>query len=67
MKHVCKIDVENVCDSVYNGIEALEAVKKDVETLGDLKHSRYKLIIMDCNMPFRDGYEATQDIRKFLY
>ena len=27
----------------------------------------YKLIFMDCNMPFMDGYETTTRIRKLFY
>jgi CheY-like chemotaxis protein len=36
-----------------NGIEALEWVKK----------KKFTLILMDCQMPIMDGYEATRTIR----
>lgn len=42
------------CDFAYNGLEALNAFRSN----------KYDLILMDCQMPILDGYEATQEIRK---
>ena len=46
-----------------NGEEATAAIRQSIEE-GD--PYRYELILMDCNMPFPDGYEATKIIRKLF-
>lgn len=44
-----------VCSTAANGLEAVEIVEKEV----------FDLILMDVNMPFMNGFEATSAIRKF--
>ena len=66
LEMVIQVDVDKVCDKAMNGEEALQMVKDNVESNND-EFCNYSLILMDCNMPFMDGYEATGKIRQYLF
>ena len=69
MKVKYAINVDEICDVAYNGLEAVEAVEKDYTMNKERgrNYTSYKLILMDCQMPFMDGYEATQRIKNYLF
>jgi len=48
-------------EQATNGMEAVELIKQGYE-----KGETYNLILMDCNMPKLDGYEATKYIREHI-
>ena len=66
MKMVLKLDTDRLCAFAYNGREALSKVKESTQQHGGSKCG-FDLILMDCNMPFMDGYEATTRIREYLH
>ena len=47
----------------YNGLQAVDEIKKAIDENEPL---RYSLILMDCSMPFLDGYQATKKIRNLF-
>ena len=60
-REICKElleELELIVDEAVNGMEAVDKVKKNGAEY-------YALIIMDIQMPFMNGYEATKAIRAF--
>ncbi|KAL4466676.1 hypothetical protein ABPG72_016793 [Tetrahymena utriculariae] len=53
-----------IVDKAPGGIEALEFVKKKFES--NSCHKIYEIILMDINMPIKNGYEATEDILNYF-
>ena len=45
-----------------NGQEAVDAIK-EAHIQGSIQ---YSLILMDCSMPVLDGYQASDQIKKYL-
>ena len=47
-----------------NGLEALRAFEKDHKKT--CCSNKFKLVLMDVNMPIMDGYDSTKEIIKFM-
>ena len=54
---------KELTEFAFNGEQAVRIIKQAIDA-GD--YYKYSLILMDCNMPFMDGYEATKRIRKMF-
>jgi CheY-like chemotaxis protein len=61
LKYKIGINTQQVCDYCFDGLEAMKIIEKDVEENKNksLKKIKYDLILIDCNMPFMDGYQTT--------
>lgn len=66
LKFNFNINTDVICQKAFNGLEAFNIIKREVEA-NDFKSSSFSYILMDCNMPVMDGNEATRRIRQYLF
>jgi len=63
---IIKIDVDKVCEKAIGGEQGFNTIINDLEqNCGQF--CSYNLILMDCNMPFMDGYQCSEMIRAYLF
>jgi CheY-like chemotaxis protein len=63
------INTKALCHFCFDGLEAIKMIENSVQKskITGLNKMEYDLILIDCNMPFLDGYETTLRIRQYLY
>jgi CheY-like chemotaxis protein len=54
------------CETCFSGTDAIKKVKESLQRNNNYSLD-FRLILMDCNMPFKDGYETTKEIRQLLF
>jgi signal transduction histidine kinase/FixJ family two-component response regulator len=52
--------------TAYNGEEAIEACKARRKNTCCPECSFYRIILMDCNMPIMDGYQASKELKQMM-
>ena len=66
LKYNLNVNIEKICTKARSGQEAIDLIKKNVESQNSTRCS-YKLILIDYEMPGMNGPEATNKIRNYLY
>lgn len=51
-------------DSAFNGMQALEMIRKRQNERCGEGCEQYQLMFLDCNMPIMDGYETATELRR---
>ena len=65
LRHSARLNSEIAIEEATSGQAAINLVRSNVIANG-FKSCDYSIIFMDCNMPFMDGYQCTEEIRQML-